>query len=167
MGQSVSDQSANYFAPDEKLVVYFAQATFDQCWKRNPHTNEYAQSMPDLKDPETGESYCWRDCENMRNSLEQYGITDTGPVENKNLYILNENATQTKVLEVMNNIKTRIEAEPNKKFLVVYVISGHGMSANGKQVVLLNEYNEASGFYKIWGVEAEIRELAKTYSNSY
>ena len=49
--------------------------------------------MPDLKDAKTGEKLCWKDCEIMRDAFQRYGITDTGPIDDKNLYILNDNAT--------------------------------------------------------------------------
>ena len=35
---------------------------------------------------------------------------------------------------------------------------------------MLNEFREKSngkGFYKVWNAEAEIRELARTFPNSY
>ena len=51
------------------------------------------------------------------------------------------------------DIKKRIKAEPKKNFLVLYVIAGHGMNQNGKQIVMLNEFNKSGGFYKAWGAE--------------
>ena len=49
--------------------------------------------MPDLKNKQ-GEPICWQDCELMRKHLEPYGIKDTGPIKDKNMYILNDNATK-------------------------------------------------------------------------
>ena len=49
------------FAPDEKLVVYFSQAKFDQCWYLNPKTGKAKQAMDDLVD-KNGESLCLKDC---------------------------------------------------------------------------------------------------------
>ena len=41
----------------------------------------------------------------------------------------------------MKNIKQRIGSNPEKNFLVVYVLAGHGMIDSGKQVMLLNEFH--------------------------
>ena len=123
--------------------------------------------MPNLVNKKTGESFCWADCETMRKCLERYSITDTGPVDDKNMYIINDNATSAKMRKVMTNIRKRLLAEPHKNFLIVYVFAGHGMNACGKQVLLLNEYNKKSGFYKMFGAEAEIRDIAEKHSNSY
>ena len=77
----------------------------------------------------------------MRVQLEQYGIKDTGPVDDKNLYVLNDNATAAKIRDVMKNIRHRISSNPEKNFLVVYVLAGHGMIDSGKQVMLINEFH--------------------------
>ena len=67
--------------------------------------------MPDLID-EQGEPLCWQDCETMQKVLAQFGMTDTGPIEDKNMYIMNNNATLKKVNSVMDNIKKRIKNNP-------------------------------------------------------
>ena len=41
------------------------------------------------------------------------------------------------------------------------------MHDNGKQIVLLNEIKTVEEFYKFWGVEADIRDIAGLYPNSY
>ena len=38
---------------------------------------------------------------------------------------------------------------------------------DGRQIVLINEYNPKTGFFKIWGIEADIRRLAKDNTNAY
>ena len=103
--------------------------------------------MSDLKD-KNGLSLPLKDCETMRIVLERYGITDTGPIDDKNLYVLNDNATAAKIRKVLKSIKHRISSNPEKNFLVIYVLAGHGMIDSGKQVMLLNEFNQAKGFYK-------------------
>ena len=123
--------------------------------------------MPDLKSKKSGKSYSWKDCEKMRECLERYNITDTGPIEDKNLYVIDDNATAAKMKKVMSSIRRRLRAEPNKNFLIVYVFAGHGMNACGKQVMLLNDYDEKTGFYKMFGAEAEIRDIACSHPNSY
>ena len=34
-------------------------------------------------------------------------------------------------------------------------------------MIVLNEYNKATGFYKLYGIEADIRNIAKECPNSY
>ena len=65
------------------------------------------------------------------------------------------------------DIKRRIEKNPDKKYLVIYVLAGHGMITAGKQVMLMNEYNDKTGFYKFYGVEAMVRTNSQRFPNSY
>ena len=46
-------------------------------------------------------------------------------------------------------------------------MAGHGMIINAKQVLLLNQFNAYSGFYKFWGAEGDVRDIAESYRNSY
>ena len=48
------------------------------------------------------------------------------------MYILNDDATKVKVSRVMANIRERVDSEPDKNFLIVYVIAGYAMDACGK-----------------------------------
>ena len=41
------------------------------------------------------------------------------------------------------------------------------MSVKGQQVLLINEFNEETRFYKWLDIESNIREIAAKYSNSY
>ena len=41
------------------------------------------------------------------------------------------------------------------------------MIQDGRQVILLNEFFSTKGFYKIFGVEENIRLLAQKYPNAY
>ena len=41
------------------------------------------------------------------------------------------------------------------------------MNKDGNQVLLVNELNQHRTFYKMWAVEADVRDLAKKFKNSY
>ena len=41
------------------------------------------------------------------------------------------------------------------------------MQVNGRQVLLVNDFDKKTAFYRMWGVENDIRTLAKNNSNSY
>ena len=38
---------------------------------------------------------------------------------------------------------------------------------NRKQVIVLNEFNERTKFYKLWSIENDIQTIAKKHANSY
>ena len=84
-------QRINGFVPDEKLVVLFSQSNFDQCWKEFSN-GKIKQAMPNLTDKKK-ESLTKKDCDKMRDVLGRFGIKDTGPVGDENLYVLYEDTT--------------------------------------------------------------------------
>ena len=96
--------------------------------------------------------------------MERYDISDTGPDD---LYIIKNEPNSNTVNEVINNIKQRLRDNPQENFLIVYVVVGQGMESYGQQIMLLNEFNDKTGFYRHWSIESDIREIASTFSNSY
>jgi hypothetical protein len=52
---------------------------------------------------------------------------------------------------------------PLQNHLIIYILAGHGMHDNGKQIVLLNEWDGPNSFYKVWNVEEDIEKIAETY----
>ena len=85
--------------------------------------------MDDLKD-EDDNSLCLKDCDTIRPVLESYGITDLGG-EGKP-HIMNDNGTFKKIFTVMRDLKKRFTMEPDKNFLIVFVLAGHGMQVSGQ-----------------------------------
>ena len=61
----------------------------------------------------------------------------------------------------------RLKNNPTTNFLIMYVFTGHGMNVKGQQVLLLNEFDQASNWYKMLNVEAKIKFIAQMYPNSY
>ena len=51
--------------------------------------------------------------------------------------------------------------------LIFYGFAGHGMQVDGEQVVIINQFNKRTGFYEWWAAEADLRLMAKKYSNTY
>ena len=51
--------------------------------------------------------------------------------------------------------------------LVFYAFAGHGMQIDGEQVLLVNQFSVRNGFYEWWAAEADIRRMAKRFSNTY
>ena len=64
-------------------------------------------------------------------------------------------------------IKKRLKKGPNKTYLLIFAVASHGMVLDGAQIVLINEYDPKTGFFKIWAIEYDIRRLAKDNTNAY
>ena len=56
---------------------------------------------------------------------------------------------------------------PDQTQLFIVAIAGHGMQMDGRQVVLVNEFNKRTKYYQIFGVESMVRDKAKSNPNSY
>ena len=118
---------------------------------------EVIQGVQDLKT-------CKEDIDRITATLARYGVTDMGK---DGIYRLDDSPCYKRVNAVRMNITARVKKSPDLKFLIVFAIAGHGMSVDGRQVVLINEFSPKTGFYKYWGVESEIRSNTKDYPNSY
>ena len=49
----------------------------------------------------------------------------------------------------------------------MYLLAGHGGESDGRQCIIINEYDEKTGFYKLCRIENFIRSAAKFYPRSY
>lgn len=104
---------------------------------------------------------CDSDCEKLKGVFSRYGFNKPD-----HIYDL-KNPTFKDIQKVRMQIMKHINADPKQKVAVFYVLAGHGMQEGGKQNMVLNEYDETTGFYKFWAVEAIIRTFAALYSNTY
>ena len=83
------------------------------------------------------------------------------------MYIMENDPNIEQCDDTINDIKKRLCENPDQNFFIIYVLKGRGMMSNGQQVVLLNEYCKTTNFYKIWYVEASIRDIALSFPNAY
>ena len=51
---------------------------------------------------------------------------------------------------LMNTVNKKFRDEPDKNFLLMIDVAGHGMNCNGQQVLLINEFDPNSKWYKFW-----------------
>lgn len=51
--------------------------------------------------------------------------------------------------------------------LVIYCLAGHGMSVDGQQVAVINEYADFRRYYRFWKIEADLRDIADDCQNAY
>ena len=80
---------------------------------------------------------------------------------------MNDTPTYKKVVKTRTKLSKRIKKHPDETFLIIYALAGHGMSVNGRQVLLVNSFDKKIAFYRMWGVENDIRNSAKNNRNSY
>ena len=97
--------------------------------------------MPDLLS-------CKDDCATIKTALDRYNVTDTCD----GLYWM-EDPDQMRIKQVKSSLLKKLRNNPKEKILIVFVLAGHGMQMSGKQVLLINEFNKYTGFYKFWGIE--------------
>ena len=71
------------------------------------------------------------------------------------------------LIQLNSELHRLFKSFPEKTVLALSCFASHGMIFNGRQVILLNEFDSARGFYKIFGVEEIIRLLAQKYPNAY
>ena len=64
-------------------------------------------------------------------------------------------------------IKAGKDAKPPVNYLVIFLFAGHGMIKDGSQVLLYNEFDEKTGFYKMFRAEKKIRQWAEIFPNAY
>ena len=104
---------------------------------------------------------CADDIDAFRDAMKYYGATDPG-----DSYVLH-NADFKTCNATFKNIQKRLLQNPKTKFLILYACAGHGMDVKGQQVLLLNEFDKSTNWYKMLNIESKIRELAERFSNSY
>ena len=68
---------------------------------------------------------------------------------------------------MINSLDRLFRSKPHETVLAFSCFASHGMIQSGRQVILLNEFLSGKGFYKIFGVEENMRILAMKYSNAY
>ena len=81
----------------------------------------------------------------------------------------NPSSTETgKQLELLSRrIRQGKQAKPPENYLVVMLFAGHGILKDGMQVLLYNEYDHETGFYKMLKAEAKMRIWAEIFPNLY
>ena len=52
-------------------------------------------------------------------------------------------------------------------YLVIFLFAGHGMLYEGRQVLLYNEFEKSTRFYKMFLAEQKLRSFAELYPNAY
>ena len=77
---------------------------------------------------------------------------------------------EPKILEcssMITELNRLLKSNPHETIFALFCYASHGMIQDGRQVILVNEFNQTKGFYKLFGAEENMRNLARTYSNAY
>ena len=142
---------ADFFVHDKIIVVYFSVSTFNAVLNPKEANKQFLDDLP----------ACLDNIKTFKEAMEHYGATKPEDVYN----LCNESFKQCTV--TLRNIQKRIQEDPETNYLILYVIAGHGMNVKGQQVLLLNEFDKKTNWYKMLMVETKIRTLAKICPNSY
>ena len=70
-------------------------------------------------------------------------------------------------IAMLNDLGRLFKAHPHETVLSLSCFASHGMIQDGRQVILLNQFDKSKGFYKILGVEEDMRKKAAQFSNAY
>ena len=56
---------------------------------------------------------------------------------------------------------------PEKKHFGIFFFACHGMAWQSMQQILVNEFDDKRGFYKLFGIESTVRTLSEHCKNCY
>ena len=67
----------------------------------------------------------------------------------------------------VTSLAKHLKKNPKDTILILRCFACHGMIQDGRQIILTNEFEKSRQFYKVLGVEQNIRENARNFSNAY
>ena len=79
-----------------------------------------------------------------------------------------KNPSEAELRKSIESLKVRFRKTKNsdERLAVVYVFVCHGIHLDGKQIVVLRDCNEKTGYYKTYNAEDNIRQYAKYFPNT-
>ena len=154
---------------DNSCFIGYAAVTYNACWRMVTSKMDLIRDQRKWRGVKVEHGVkqlleCRADIEEIRIMAARYLISDYGKNDR---YLLNDTPSYKKVLKTRSKLSNRIKTHPNETFLIIYALAGHGMQVNGRQVLLVNDFDKNTAFYRMWGVENDIRTSAKNNHNSY
>ena len=144
-----------YFNVTHYISAYFGCSIYDAVWRIDKNNKkkikQFYGNLP----------ACKKDCEDMKYALKRFQFTDPDHTYD----LINPKAMEC--ARAISKIKKHLQNTPEVNSFIFYCVAGHGMVAAGEQQLLINEFKEKTTFYKMIGIEADIRDIAKTFANSY
>ena len=161
----------NYFNADDAIAVIFEAGKFDSLYKHDVKLLQ--KSIIDLEEMlkkglkvEEGIkalTEVYKDGDIFISAFQDF---DIGTKE-ENLIRLTDVRDKKIINKVRNDLKKRAGANPDLQMLIFYAFAGHGMQVDGEQVVIINQLDRKTAFYEWWAAEADLRLMAKKYSNTF
>ena len=149
--------SHDWFMPKRRIALVFGMSRFDAVWEISKQ-GDLKQAFRDLETTV-------RDCYQLLEGLKKYSI------KKRDVINLGHNPTGADVTDALAKISKRLregkKKRPVEKFLLVCLFAGHGILKDGMQSMLLNEYDENTGFYRLLCAEAKLRLWSEIYPNAY
>ena len=97
-------------------MVYFSGTVFDAVWNKK-RSGKIEQAMINL-------DACKDDIDLFRDVLKRYKVKK----ENEHNC---HNPTRKQMDDLIKELAKKFKSEPEKNFLVIYVVAGHGMNCSG------------------------------------
>ena len=70
-------------------------------------------------------------------------------------------------IKTFTMLRKECRMTPNELVFIICLFASHGMIRDGRQVIVINEFDKSAGFYKLCGVEENIRSAARASINAY
>ena len=137
--------------PWVKRGIFTGVTKFDQVYKLiNNSGKQFYADLPGI----------YNDLHNFMRILNRF---EFGPDDIETLM----NQKFKDLANMLLKIDRLLKSNPLETTLVFSCYASHGMIMDGRQVVLVNEYAQKNGFYRVFAAEENLRNIAQKYSNAY
>ena len=101
----------------------------------------------------------------MIQCLEKYQIKEEDVIDLSNNP--STKATGDALDALSKDLREGKKSDPAVNYLIVFIFAGHGIIKEGQQVLLYNEFDPETGFYKLFRAEQKMRGWALIYPNLF
>ena len=150
----IQTQKLDPIYPKIKWGYFFGGSTFDQVWKLlHGATGRYKQMYADLPG-----------IHNDRKYFEKI-TTRFGFKSHEHISLIDPD--MKKSIEMTKALNLLYKENPLEMIFTLLCFATHGMIQDGRQIVLVNQFNSEKGFYRSYGAEQNMRDSAKRFPNAY
>ena len=104
------------------------------------------------------------DMEQFERMVNAYGMASNEKTDK--LKIIDPKSIK-QVMEAQQELVKCLRKKPEEQVFIMYLFASHGGEFEGRQVIVINEFDKNNKFYKLYHSEKVIRLMAKNYSHSY
>ena len=122
------------FLADISCFIGYAATVYDKAYKKVAAQNQLQNDLHRFRGVKIEQGVkdlpaCKLDIDEIRTCVAKYGIIDMGKNDR---YLLDYTPTYKTVFNVRTGISKRLQANPDKTFLLLYALAGHGMQMDGR-----------------------------------